>query len=93
MALVLALKVGEDFYIQDDQVVVAAIASINEFTLLRVRDGKRLLVREGASTPLFKDVNVSVGARGQLGLARVAIEAPRSIMILTGDNYRKSKVR
>lgn len=89
MALVLTLREGEDFYIQNERIIVEDIQSPSEFRLRRVRDGKVLRVVEGVSTPLFTNVRVSVGARGQLGLARVALEAPRSVVILRGDNYRR----
>jgi sRNA-binding carbon storage regulator CsrA len=89
MALVLTLKVGEDFFVNHDQVLVQEIVSPTEFTLRRTRDGASIPVREGRAVEVFRGVFISVGARGQNDLARVAIEAPRNVMLLRGDNYRR----
>jgi hypothetical protein len=90
MALVFQLTQGEDFYINHEQVVVQEIVSPNEFVLHRVRDGAGIRVREGRSVEIFKGVFVSVGARGQSDAARVSIEAPRTVLLLRGENYRRS---
>ena len=89
MALVLTLREGEDFYIGNDQVVLEKIHSETEFSLRRARDDAVIRITEGRSAQLFRGVFVSAGARGQLGLSRIAIEAPRSVMILRGDLYRQ----
>jgi hypothetical protein len=91
VALVLMLREGEDFYVARHRVVLQKIASSNAFTLLRETDKAVISVTEGKSVELFKNVFASVGARGQLGLARVAIEAPRKITILRGDVYRRGR--
>jgi hypothetical protein len=91
VALVLQLRAGEDFFVQDERIVVEEVRSPSEFTVRRIRDNKVFVVKEGVSTALFKGVLVSVGARGQLGFARVALEAPRQIPILRGENYRRGK--
>jgi hypothetical protein len=90
MALVFQLTEGEDFYINHDQVVVRNIVSPLEFVLLRTRDGAVIRVREGKAVEIFKGVFVSVGARGQADAARVSIEAPRTVLLLRGENYRRS---
>lgn len=89
MALVFQLIKGEDFYINHEQVVVQEIVSPAEFVLLRARDGAVIRVREGRSVEIFKGVFISVGARGQPDAARVSIEAPRNVLLLRGENYRK----
>jgi len=88
MALVFQLNQGEDFYVDHEQVIVQAIISPREFILHRVRDGKNLTFREGRVVEMFDNVHVSVGARGQSDSARIVIEAPRSISLLRGENYR-----
>ena len=92
MALVFQLTEGEDFYINHDQVVVRNIVSPIEFVLLRTRDGAVIRVREGKAVEIFEGVFVSVGARsrGQADAARVSIEAPRTVLLLRGENYRRS---
>jgi len=90
MALVFQLTEGEDFYINHDQVVVRNIVSPIEFVLLRTRDGAVIRVREGKAVEIFEGVFVSVGARGQADAVRVSIEAPRTVLLLRGENYRRS---
>ena len=89
MPLVLTLNEGEDFYIRDDRVVLEKIHSPTEFSLRRGRDNALIRIQEGRSVELFRGVFVTAGARGQLGLSRIAIEAPRSVLILRGDVYRR----
>jgi hypothetical protein len=93
MPLVLTLNEGEDFYIRDDRVVLEKIHSQTEFSLRRGRDNALIRIQEGRSVELFRGVFVTAGARGQLGLSRIAIEAPRSLPILRGDLYRQSSAR
>jgi hypothetical protein len=90
MALVFQLIAGEDFYVNHNRVVVESVVSPVEFVLLRTRDGAKIPIREGRAVEIFKGVFVSAGARGQSDAARVAIEAPHSVLLLRGDNYRKS---
>ena len=88
--MVLTMTEGEDFYIRDEQFFLSRIVSTKDFILTRARDRNQIRVTEGRAMELAENVRVSVGARGQLGLARVAIEAPRSVIILRGANYRKA---
>jgi hypothetical protein len=90
MPLVLTLSEGEDFYIRDDRVVLEKIHSQTEFSVRRDRDNALIRIREGRPVELFRGVFVSAGARGQLGLSRIAFEAPRSVVIMRGDVYRRS---
>ena len=90
MPLVLTLNEGEDFYIRDDRVVLEKIHSQTEFSLRRGRDNALIRIREGQPVALFRGVFVAAGARGQVGLSRIAIEAPRSLPILRGELYRSS---
>lgn len=93
MALVLTMREGEDFFVCHEQFVLSQIVSDRDFILTRVRDQSTIRVTEGRSLELKPNVRVSVGARGQLGLARIALEAPRTISILRGSNYRKAPPR
>lgn len=88
MALVFQLIEGEDFYVEHERVIVQTIVSPHEFILHRVWDGKNITVREGRAVEVFRNVHVSVGVRSQPNSARVEIEAPRSILLLRGENYR-----
>ena len=89
MALVRTLPEGEDFYIRDNRVVVETIVSDNEFIRCARKTTLKSKYRKAKPSSCSKEVFASVGARG-LGWPRpIVIEAPRSMMILRGDNYRK----
>jgi hypothetical protein len=89
MALVLMLRPGDDFAVytltrdrrpyKPQWITLQSIESENAFTLRRQTDDAVISVAEGRSVELFRKLRVSVGSRGQLGLARVAIEAPPHI--------------
>jgi hypothetical protein len=89
MPLVLTLSEGEDFYVRDNRVILEKIHSPTEFSLRRDRDNALIQIREGKPVELFRGVFVSAGARGQNDLSRIAIEAPRSVLILRGEVYRR----
>ncbi len=87
MALVLSMRLEEDFFVGDERFVVAEIKSDSH---VRVKHGEKLLdLYTSRATPVLPNVRLSVADRGQLGLARIAIEAPKSVTILRGGNYRK----
>jgi hypothetical protein len=88
MALVLRLRKGQDFFVADEQVVVSQLFGDARFELEVASTGKRLEITEEESTELMPDVFISSGGRAQSGLAKIAIDAPREIAILRGENYR-----
>ena len=90
MALVLSLHSGDDFYVADQQVVVGEILGDRKFRVRVASSGRIYTVSDEESTELreIRDVFLSAGDRPQLGVARVAIDAPRSIPILRGDSAR-----
>jgi sRNA-binding carbon storage regulator CsrA len=88
MALVLSLKVNEDFYVADEQFRVLRIVDDCHFKLLEERTGRVLDITDEHGTEVVPDVFVSAGDRPQTGMARVAIEAPQDILILRGEKYR-----
>ena len=91
MPLVLSLRAGQDFYLGDDQVVVAAVQRHSRFELLLTKTGKRFAISQEKATEIVEDVFISAGDKPQAGLARIAIEAPREIIILRGDRYRDER--
>ncbi|HEX5313989.1 MAG TPA: hypothetical protein VFX38_03650 [Gammaproteobacteria bacterium] len=66
-----------------------SILSPTAFILQRERDGKVFRLVDGSPQNLAPLVEASVGSRGQHSLARISIEAPRSIEILSGELYRE----
>lgn len=92
MPLVLSLRAGQDFYVEDAQLVVGEIRGDTSFTLMVAATGKTFEITDQRAEEVLPDVFVSAGDRPQAGLARVAIEAPPEKLILRGDNYRPGGV-
>jgi sRNA-binding carbon storage regulator CsrA len=88
MPLVLSLRAGQDFYVNDEQVLVHVVRDPRRFDLKVVSSGRVFAVTDQEAVEIMEDVFVSAGDRPQNGLARVAIDAPREIEILRGDRYR-----
>ncbi len=92
MGLSLAFRPEEDFYIGDERFTVVEVTSPISFTIRRERDGCDFpLADDGRRVEIAPNVVVRVGTRGQGNLARLDITAPRSVMILTGKNYRANR--
>lgn len=89
MPLVLSLKEGEDFFVDDVQVVIDSIESAHRFWVTVPSTGKRFEVTDDQSTEIVKETFVSSGGHLLYGYVRIAIDAPQHILILRGDRYRK----
>lgn len=89
MALVLSLRQGEDFYVEDERFIVVEIFGPSRFQLKDAETGSIHEVTDEERVEILDDVFVSAGDRTQMGVARIAIEAPREIMILRGEKYRE----
>ena len=81
MALILTLKKGERFYVGENIIEVTAIYSDAHFSI-KVDDGAEFDVLDDKMVEVIPEVFVSVGNRHVDDLARVAVEAPRSVPIL-----------
>jgi hypothetical protein len=92
MPLVLSLREGSDFYVDDEQIVVGHIYGLTRFEITVTSTTKRHMITEAESIEVLPDVFVSAGDRPQRGIARVAIEAPQAIILLRGDKYRASRL-
>lgn len=86
MALILTMRKGECFYVEDSRVEVTSVEGDDHF-VLRDDKGREYDITDDKMTEIMPNVLVSVGSRGTEGTARVAIEAPRTIMILREQNY------
>lgn len=85
MALVLTLNLGDRFCADGAGFTVTAITSYTEVEVTRDRDGKVFHLSDRRSEEIHPNVNVSVGARGQMSTARLAVDAPRAIKITRPD--------
>jgi hypothetical protein len=92
MPLILSLREGQDFYVDEEQIVVGRVYALTRFDLYVPRTGARHLITEQESIEVLPEVFVSAGDRPQRGIARVAIEAPHAIILLRGDKYRASRL-
>jgi hypothetical protein len=92
MPLVLSLRQSDDMFIGDQQFEVTRIYNETSFTLTRreenADDEKSFEISEREAVEVLPNVFVSAGDLFQRGIIRAVIDAPRSIMILRGDNYR-----
>lgn len=86
MSLVLSLHAGQDFFLDDTQVMVDEVLSDQHFRVSC--EGKRFDVTDQEATEVLPDVFLSAGDRPQSGIARVAIDAPHDVLILRGERYR-----
>ena len=93
MALVLSLREGQDFYLDDDRVLVTRVDGLMSFELTVERTGARSSITDAEAAEIMPDVFVSAGDRPQRGLARVAIDAPREVRITRGDKWREHRER
>jgi hypothetical protein len=90
MPLVLSLHSGDDFYVADQQVVVGAVLGMSRFEVTVTSSGRKYVISDEEAVELreIRDVFLSAGGRPQNGVARVAIDAPRSVLIVRGDAAR-----
>lgn len=87
MALVLSLKEGEDVFVDDDRVLLRAVASTDRFEVVS-RLGT-FSVSDQKMVEVLPDVFMSAGNRTHQGTVRLSIEAPPSKVILRGARYRE----
>ena len=93
MALVLSLREGQDFYLDDQRVLVTRVDGLMNFELTVARTGKKFAITDAEAAEVLPNVFVSAGDRPQRGLARVAIDAPREVRITRGDKWREHRER
>lgn len=93
MALVLSLRQGHDFYVNDERFIVSWVSSSTRFCL-RYPDNRRLIVNDDKWYTLVDDVYVIAGIpkmQDQDRIVNLAIKAPKNIVILRGSLYRAAK--
>lgn len=88
LAYVMALKAGEDFFVDDVQFLLAEIFDSTSFAVRRQTDDQLFkMMDDGIAYEIMPGVMASVGTRGTSHVAKVAIDAPRSIRIDPGVSY------
>lgn len=88
MALVLSMRERSDFFVGDERFVVEQVYSDTHFRIRQDSSGRVFDITDQKSTEVMPEVFVSAGDKQPNILARVAIEAPRTIKILRGEMYR-----
>lgn len=87
--LVIGVKLGESFYIDDVPVHVTRIESDNRFFVKVDKSDEELEITDEESVEVLPNVRLSTGRKGSEDLARVVVQAPKSITILREALYRR----
>lgn len=88
MSLILTLRKGHDFYVEDERVVVSSINSGVEF-VLKLPDGSLVTIDDEHKTNIMPGVvvNAAIPKNQSQTIIRIAIDAPNK-KILRGELYR-----
>ncbi len=89
MALILALKEGEIFYVDDRPVKVSKIISAHRFKLSVDKDWvtEEYLITSYSRVEVLPNVFCSAGSTPSVRQVRVLIEAPKNIKLLRDKCY------
>jgi sRNA-binding carbon storage regulator CsrA len=90
MALILSLRQGEDFFLGQERVMVRKVYS-NKHFVLETSEGTHYEIVQDRMAEVAPDVFISSGDRGLNGVVRIVIDAPRDIIILRGQAYRRAQ--
>lgn len=90
MGLSLKLRHGEDFYVEDTRVVIKSVHVDSSFTI-QAEGGEPMHVGQDFAVELFPGVMVSASQNPEPNVAKIIIEAPRSISVVLGSLYRNPK--
>lgn len=72
----------------EERFFVSEIHTHTSFSLLHEATKATYLITEGRSTQIMQDVFVSAGEKPGSLIARVTVDAPRSLLIMLGDKRR-----
>lgn len=89
MPLIMSLKKGQDFYIGDRRFIITDVVSDVEFTVRDEQTRRDFKITDKRSTEVMPDVFISAGEKVQTLIARVAVDAPPSLIVVRGDKYRE----
>jgi len=87
--LVLSLAPGQDFFVDDDRLVVGPLLGKSRFEVTVEKTGVTHQITDEEAAEVLPDVFLSAGRGPAASLARVVVDAPQQIIILRGDKYRE----
>ncbi len=89
MALILSLDEGDDLFVDDQRIVINNIRGDGDIDIYV--NGKAMQIGDAEMTEVFPSVFISAGllSNNPSGI-RLAIKAPRSMVILRGTLYRRA---
>jgi hypothetical protein len=87
MSLVLAMRKGEEFFVDQKGYRLAEIND-GSVRLVRVEDNTSYGLTTDEGTELEDDVFARLGDRQTMKACRIAIDAPRSVSVLSGGLFR-----
>lgn len=90
MSLIISLRKGDDFFVNDERVVVSEIVGPNNYTLHVTSTGKKYRITDQEAKEVMPSVFVSSGGFLKWGQVRLVIDAPKDILILRGERYREA---
>ncbi len=86
MPLALTFRIGEDFYVADQQFFLTSVEGPELATVVGPSGSYDLT--DHRAVEIYPDCRVSLSERCTFTTARIAFDAPRSIAIATGDKIR-----
>lgn len=88
MGLALTFRQGDDFYLGDERFVVEAIERGFRVTV-RNQAGVATVLTPDRPLSIHPRVTAQVGDTSVASQVKIVFKAPLSVIILSGDNYRK----
>jgi hypothetical protein len=82
------MKLGEDFYVRDTRFVLVHVEDENRFTVRNDETGEQITITDQEAVEIAPGTTASSGGYFMQGQIRIALDAPRSVLILRGDRYR-----
>ena len=89
MPLVLTLKIADDFYVDHAQFVVEELEPHVACVIRRTSTGRKFRIVEERAIEILPDVHVSAGVRATSRQCQLVIAAPREVIVMRGERYRK----
>lgn len=86
MPLVMTLRPGDEFYVGDEPLTVVRIDAPHH-VVIRTKSGQEFTINDTRGTEVLPDVVLAVGMRTQPSMARITVEAPRSLVVLRSEKY------
>ena len=88
MPLVLTLKAGEDFYVDDQQFMVEQIYDDTHFRICHMQTQKQYEIGHEHKVEVFPEISLRAAFDPTGRTVRVDVQAPQRMKILRGDKKR-----